>query len=138
MKIHLNCLFSIFLLFSLGRYTNASQPNTLRCESEGFLLVYNSCGVESISADEGDIFTKYFAVLTASAYNSCASPRPLSIFLSFSINVLFILSINPFFCWVYGVVFWHAMPHFLQNYSKSFSHNSLPISVLNTLIFLSF
>jgi hypothetical protein len=93
--------------------------------------------LKSTSIDEGDLFTKYFVVSTASTQNSCVSPTPLSMLLALSINVLFILSTTPFCCGVYGVVFWHAMPHYLQNYSKSFPHNSPPLSVLNTLIFLS-
>jgi hypothetical protein len=85
----------------------------VRCESEGFLPNDTSCGVKSTSADEGDLFTKYFSVSIAFAHNSSMNPAPLSMLLALSINVLFILSMNPFGCGVYGVVFWHDMPHLL-------------------------
>jgi hypothetical protein len=49
---------------------------------------------------------------------------------------MFILSATPFYCGVYGVVFWNSMEHCLQNFSKSFPHNSPPLLVLNVLIFL--
>jgi hypothetical protein len=104
MKIHLTTFLSNLLLFSLGTCTNASHPNTLKCETEGFLPDHTSCGVVSTSADEGDIFTRYFALSTASTHNSCESPTSLSMLLALSINVLFILSATPFCCGVYGVL----------------------------------
>ena len=36
---------------------------------------------------------------------------------------------------MYGVVFYRAIPHFLQNSSNSFLQNSPPLSILNTFIF---
>jgi hypothetical protein len=113
MKIHLTTFFSNLLLFSLGTRTNLSQPNTLRCEIEGFLPDHTSCGVISTSVDEGDIFTRYFAVSIASAQNSCVIPTPLSMLVSLSINVLFITLETSFCCGVYGVVNWRVMPHCL-------------------------
>jgi hypothetical protein len=120
MKIHLTAFLSNLILFSLGTLKNASQLNTLICESEGLLPNYTSCGVKSTSANEGKIFIKYFTVLTTYAHNYCAIPTPLSMLLALSINVLFIFLEIPFLCGVYGVVFFHAMPYFLQNYSKFF------------------
>ena len=105
MKIHSTTFLSNLLLFSLGTCTNASQPNTLRCEIKGFLPSHTSCAVLTTSVDEGDIFTRYLAISTSSAQNYCASPTPLSMLLSLSINLLFILLENPFFCGVYGVVY---------------------------------
>jgi hypothetical protein len=113
MKIHLTTFVSNLLLFPLGTCTNASQPNTLRCETKGLLPDHTSFGFFSTSTEEGDIFNRYFAVLTTSAHNSYVSSTPLRIFLALSINVLFIFLETPFFCGVYGLVFWHAMPHFL-------------------------
>jgi hypothetical protein len=107
MKIHLTTFLSSLLLFSLGTCTNASQPNTLRCETEGFLPNHTSCGVMLNSDDEGDIFNIYFVVSIAFNQNSCASPTPLSMLLALSIKIMFILSTNPFCCGVYGAIVWH-------------------------------
>jgi hypothetical protein len=136
MKIHLTTLLSSLFLFSLRACTNASQPKTMGCESDDFLPYHTSCGVDSTNVDEGDLFTKCFSMSTTSTQNSCASLEPLSMILAFSINVLFILSTTPFCFGVYGLVFMCVIPHYLQNHSKFFPHNSPPFPFLITLIFL--
>jgi len=45
MKIHFSTFGSSFNLFLLGTSTYVMQPNTLRCETFGFLLVNFSSGV---------------------------------------------------------------------------------------------
>jgi len=136
MKTHLNFFFFRFLLFSLGTCTNASHLNNLRCQRECFLPYHTSCGLESTSANKGDIFSRYFAFLTTSAENSYAHPTQLSMILALSINIQFILSKTPFWFRVYGFLFWWFIPHFLQKWLKSFPHNSPPLSFMSTLIFL--
>jgi hypothetical protein len=138
MKMHLTIFLSNLLPFSLGTCINASKPNTLRCESEGFLPNHTSCKVMSTSVDEGDIFNRYFVVLIASSYNSCVNPTLMRMFLALFINVVFILFETPFCCGVYNVVFLRVMPQCWHNCSKSFPPNSPPLSILSTLILLSF
>jgi hypothetical protein len=45
MKIHFSAFRSSFDLFSSGTCKYAMQPNTLRCETSGFLPVNFSSGV---------------------------------------------------------------------------------------------
>jgi hypothetical protein len=121
MKIHLNAFLSSLFLFSLGTFTNASQPNTLRCETEGFLHDHTSCGFMSTSTNERDIFTRYLAVSITSTQNLCVIQTPLSMLIALSINVLFILSENTFFCGVYGVVFLYILTLYNIYYKHIFS-----------------
>jgi hypothetical protein len=106
MKIHLMSLFSNLFLFSLGTYTNASQPKTLfkPCEIEGFLSNHTSCGFEWTSVDEGYQSIKYLVVLSTSAHNSYMIPTSMSMVLALSINSLFIISETPFFL---GYMVWY-------------------------------
>jgi hypothetical protein len=64
--------------------------------------------IDLTSVYEGYLFTKYFAVSTTSIQNSCVITTPLSMLIALSINIMFILSMNPFFvgymAWYFGVL----------------------------------
>ncbi len=69
MKIHFSSFGSSFDLFSSGTCTYAMQPNTLRCETSGFLPVNFFLGVMPRIVVVGVRFMIYTAIATISAQN---------------------------------------------------------------------
>ncbi|TYI91673.1 hypothetical protein E1A91_D02G009900v1 [Gossypium mustelinum] len=104
-------------------------------EASGF-PDHTSIGVFLSNADDGKRLTRWPAYVTASAQNCLPNPALDNIHRTFSSNVRFIRSANPFCCGVSLTVKCRTIPYSWHTSKNGSLLYSPPLSVLSRLIFL--
>ncbi|TYH81444.1 hypothetical protein ES332_D03G201200v1 [Gossypium tomentosum] len=97
---------------------------------------HTSIGVFLSNADDGKRLTRWPAYVTASAQNCLPNPALDNIHRTFSSNVRFIRSANPFCCGVSLTVKCRTIPYSWHTSKNGSLLYSTPLSVLSRLIFL--